>query len=327
MKIGKWMKNENKSQNLSSVIALIKSEIEKEKFLENRELIRICKVISSNIIEIGQKHRIHDLLETAINLHLFEKLNGKNESNAFEILGELEDLSNRMPTQSWRDWEQSQLQQFSTPPALGFVMSQLLKAKSASITLEPSTGTGCLANWLKIAGCQVETNEISARRRELLEIQNYRPHNINAEFINDLLAPGIKPDFILMNPPFSTSGGRIIGRNTDFGFRHVESALERLNPGGRLVCLLGTDSCLKTDKGKVFWNRIGREFRVQAFLKVPAMVYYKHGTTFQTVIIIIEKPHLERFAELQNPCKPQIMEFRSLKEMLQFSETFDLATL
>ncbi|MFX6258734.1 hypothetical protein ABTF80_22015, partial [Acinetobacter baumannii] len=32
--------------------------------------------------------------------------------------------------------------------------------------------------------------------------------NHDAEFINDLLAPGVSPSLVLMNPPFSRSDGR-----------------------------------------------------------------------------------------------------------------------
>ena len=202
-------------------------------------------------------------------------------------------------------------------------MAQLLHPRENSIALEPSAGTGCLATWLKIARCRTEVNEISARRRQLLELQGYKPHSLNAEFLTDLLEPEIKPDFVLMNPPFSASGGRTKKGDSNFGFRHVESALLRLNPGGRLVCLLGASGCLKTDKGKSFWNRIESEYKVRSFLIVPAKAFYKHGTTFQTVIVIIDKPPLAQIARHRNTDKPQIIEFCSLKEILQFSDSFN----
>ncbi len=317
------MEHQNQKGNLERVLNGIKKVIETAHLLRNRELIKICKENQYNFVGEKQNHRIFDLLETSVNLHLFEEFRSGNKENAIEILTKLEDLEQRLPTQSWRDAEQSELQQFSTPPALAFVMSEFLKIRADSVTLEPSAGTGCLALWLKLKGCRVEVNEISYRRRELLELQGYKPHNVNAEFIKDLLEPEIKPDFILMNPPFSTSGGRVNARNSEFGFRHVESAIQLLNPGGRLVCLLGADSCLKTNKGKLFWNRIGREFVVPAFLKVPMKAFYKHGTTFQTCVVIVQKPVKEKIPDRKKADKPQIIEFRSLKEMLQFSQTFD----
>ncbi len=318
------MPQESINQKLAQAVTRIKSEIETGNFPNNRQLVEVCKEHYINLIDVkNESHRLHDILETAVNLYWFEKHADSFRKNIYETLTELENLTQRLPTQNWRDGEQTALQQFSTPPALAFVMAQLLKTRKNSIALEPSAGTGCLANWLKIAGCRIEVNEISARRRQLLKLQAYKPHNLNAEFLDDLLEPKIKPDFILMNPPFSASGGRTNKSDTNFGFRHVESALLRLNPGGRLVCLLGANSCLKTDKGKSFWNRIGKEYKVHCFLIVPAKAFYKHGTTFQTIIIVIDKPPLAQIENSRNIDKPQIIEFCSFKEILQFSDAFN----
>lgn len=313
------------NQKIWQAVKKIKAQIVAGNFLDNRQLTEICKEHFISLIDAkSEMHRIHDILETAVNLYFFEKYAGSIIKNKYETLSEIESLTQKLPTQSWRDGEQTIYQQFSTPPELAFVMYKFIKPAKDSFALEPSAGTGCIANWLKIAGCRVEVNEISARRRQLLELQKYKPHSHNAEFLNDLLDPKIKPDFIVMNPPFSTSGGRTKKRDTNFGFRHVESALLRLNDGGRLVCLLGADNCLKTDKGKSFWNRVGQEYKVYCFLVVPQKAFYKHGTTFQTVVIIIDKFPSVEIANSQNPNKPQTIEFCTLKEMLQFSDAFNL---
>jgi hypothetical protein len=318
------MNVESSSQMLLQAVTSIKSLIATGNFSGNRELIEICKEHFINLIDVKNgAHRIHDILETAITVYLFENYADSIDENKYETLEKLEILGQKLPTQSWRDGEQRIFQQFSTPAALAFVMCEFLKPTKDSIALEPSAGTGSLANWLKIARCRIEVNEISKRRRQLLELQGYNPYSHNAEFLDDLLDPEIKPDFILMNPPFSASGGRTRKGDTNFGFRHVESALFRLNPGGRMVCLLGANGCLKTDKGKSFWNRIGREFKVRCFLVVPSKAFYKHGTTFQTVVVIIDKPLLSQKVSFQNNDKTQTIEFCSLKEMLQFSDVIN----
>lgn len=155
-----------------------------------------------------------------------------------------------------------------------------------------------------------------------MEIQNYNPHNLNAEFLDDLLDEEIKPNFILMNPPFNSNGGRT-KKNSDFGFRHLESSLRRLTTGGRLVCLLGKETCINTTKGRIFWNRIQREYKIRVFLTVPSKAFYKHGTTFETVIIIIDKLPPNKIENSQNEQKPLLLEFCSLAEILQFSESFN----
>lgn len=308
------------TERVKAAIETVKSRLLKDDFPDNIQLTRICKEFGISLVDSdGDPHLIHEILETSLNLHLSEAewLNPLAAKNKNEILARLENLTRKLPPQSWRGREQKELQQFSTPPALAYLLFLMLRPDAGKLALEPSAGTGSLAVWLKSAGCRTEVNEISARRKTLLELQNYEPHSVNAEFLDDLFPAEIKPDYVLMNPPFSASGGRASRRDSTFGFRHVEAALRRLQPGGRLVALLGADACLKTDKGKKFWHRVGGEYRVHAFLIVPRDVFYKYGTTFQTVAVIVSKPEIN-VQPIQ--FKPQIVESGNLSETLRFAD-------
>lgn len=319
------MKNtarEPQIESIKAAIETVKSRLSKDEFPNNKQLVQICKDFDIRLIDAdGDSHLIHEILEVGVNLHLKEAewLKPLEAKNKYEILARLEDLTRKLPPQSWRGREQVSLQQFSTPPALAYLLSQLLRPQGGKLALEPSAGTGSLAVWLKNAGCRAVVNEISKRRKLLLELQNFDSFSVNAEFLNDLLPTEIKPDYVLMNPPFSAKLGREGQRDSTFGFRHVESALLRLQRGGRLVALLGADACLKTDKGKKFWHRVGGEYRVHAFLIVPREIFYKYGTTFQTVAVIVGKPEINK---QPNHFKPKVVEFGSLSEMLRFVDSF-----
>lgn len=319
------MKNttgEPQTERIKAAIETVKSRLSKDDFPDNIQLARICKDYGISLVDSdGDPHLIHEILETSLNLHLSEAewSNPTGAKNKHEILDRLENLTRKLPPQSWRGREQKELQQFSTPPALAYLLLQMLRPEAGKLALEPSAGTGSLAVWLRKSGCLTLVNEISARRITLLELQNFEPYSVNAEFLDDLLPAQIKPDYVLMNPPFSASGGRTSKRDSNFGFRHVEAALRRLQPGGRIVALLGADACLETDKGKKFWDRINREYRVHAFLIVPREVFYKYGTTFQTVAVIVSKPEINN---QPNQVKPQIVEPGNLSEMLRFADDF-----
>ena len=310
------------TERIQAAIETVKSRLSKDDFPNNKQLVEICKDFGIPLVDSnGDPHLVHEILETSLNLHLSEAewLKPLEIKNKYEILARLEDLTRKLPTQNWRGREQINLQQFSTPPALAYLLLRMLRPEAGKLALEPSAGTGGLAVWLRKIGCQTEVNEISARRKLLLELQNFDPYSVNAEFLDDLLPAQIKPDFVLMNPPFSAGGGRTGGRDSNFGFRHVEAALLRLQPGGRLVALLGADACLETNKGKKFWHRVGREYRVHAFLIVPRGAFYKYGTTFQTVAVIVSKPEINN---QPNQLKPQIVESSNLCEMLRFVDDF-----
>jgi predicted RNA methylase len=319
------MKNtaiEPQTERLKAAIETVKSRLLRDDFPNNKQLARICIDYGIRLIDSdGDPHLFHEILETSLNLYLSEAewLKPLETTNKYEILARLEDLTVKLPPQSWRGLEQIRLQQFSTPPALAYLLLRMIRPEAGKLALEPSAGTGSLAIWLRKTGCQTEVNEISARRKRLLELQNFDPFSVNAEFLDDLLPAQIKPDFILMNPPFSASGGRTRKRDSNFGFRHVETALLRLQPGGRLVALLGADACLGTDKGKKFWHRVGREYRVHAFLVIPRGAFYKYGTTFQTVAVVVSKPEINN---QPNQLQPQIVESSNLSEMLRFVDDF-----
>lgn len=314
-------------ESLIKTIEKIEMRLENRNFPTNKELIKICAQENVNLVGAGNEpHFIHEILETAVNRYLVRVYKNRSISreNRYQILAELENLTRNLPPQSWRSNEQEKYQQFSTPPAIAFVMTQILKPEKGKTALEPSAGTGCLAVWLSIASCRTVVNEISENRRGLLEIQGYQPAKVDAEFLDDLLDDEIKPDFMLMNPPFSTSGGRTKNNNSDFGFRHIKSALSRMKTGGRLVALLGSDTITKTEKGRAFLAEIAAEYDLKAVIALPANAYYKYGTTFQTCIVCIEKNQLATDLYQNKKTKNIIKaDCRNLEECLSFANIFD----
>ncbi len=301
--------------------------IEKSQTLKNKDLIEICRSNGIDFITTANEvHLIHELLETTINQSIVKNFNRQSltEECQSQTLERLTNLLKSCPPQSWRGLEQIRLQQFSTPPTIAFLMARILNPSETELIIEPSAGTGSLAAWLKIAGCRVCVNELSEMRRLLLELQGYKPLGINAEFMDDLLPEEIEPDGFLMNPPFSTSSGRTKNNNSDFGFRHVKSALARLKKGGRLVALLGSDTITKTDKGRTFLKEIATEYDLKAVITLPKNAFYKYGTTFSTCIICIEKTQPITEA---NPSRKSnsIVEAdcRILEECLSFVNIFD----
>jgi predicted RNA methylase len=197
----------------------------------------------------------------------------------------LKTLVARLPTQTWLSREQIVKQQFSTPPAIAYFLSYLLILKPGDQILEPSAGTGSLAVWVNGLGLKTYTNEIDLRRRQLLEVLGFQPTAYNAEFINDLLAPDCAPDCVLMNPPFSSNGGRTKNNSSKFGFRHVESALERLKKGGKFGIILGEAGGLDTKTGNVFWRKLSDRIEVKSIIKIDGREYFKYGTTARINLI------------------------------------------
>ncbi len=237
-----------------------------------------------------------DAMEVAFNLHIAKTENPAwNNTDADWARSKARELTERighLPTQSRRDEEMDEFQQFSTPPALSFVANWVANIMPTDAVLEPSAGTGDLAIWPKMAGAKVVLNELSERRRELLSnlFPEARLFKENAEQLNNVLPPDVAPTVVIMNPPFSASAGRLEGqRDTMIGARHIEQALKRLQDNGRLVAIVGQGMAADRPAFAKWWKEIEARYNVRANIGISGKEYAKYGTSFDNQIVVIDK--------------------------------------
>jgi type I restriction-modification system DNA methylase subunit len=255
----------------------------------NRELIGFCSSYAG-FFQSLDPHFYHEIAEAAINLLIKKQyavqLEDNNNAPETNVAATVKSVAGRLPTQTWRSWTQTTRQQFSTPPHIALLLWHLMNCKESEKVLEPSAGTGSLVVWCRN---EIYCNEIDVRRRVILRTLGFAPTAFNAEFINDYLPPEIQPDCLIMNPPFSSSGGRTKNNSSKFGFRHVESALERLKKGGKFGVILGEAGGLDTKTGNDFWRKLSDRIEVNAVIKIDGREYAKNGTTVDINLIIGRK--------------------------------------
>ena len=238
----------------------------------------------------------YDAMEAAFNIHLLGTESADwTDKDAVWAKDKVIDLTNRiqkLPTQTKRDEEMDEFQQFSTPPALAFVANWVANVKTVDVMAEPSAGTGDLAIWSKIAGAEIVLNELSPRRQTLLAalFPQSRIFKENAEQLDNVLPPDVVPTVIVMNPPFSSTAGRVHGqRDTANGARHIEQALKRLEGGGRLVAIVGNGMAADRPAFAKWWGDIEKNYNVRANIGIAGREYAKYGTTFDNQILVIDK--------------------------------------
>jgi type I restriction-modification system DNA methylase subunit len=299
-----------------------------QKHLSNRELLAICNPIGQIQTGTINPHLPHEIAEAAINSIIQttiarEFLTTRIPFEPYNRI--LKPLASRIPTQTWRSTEQNEWQQFSTPPGIAFLLAFLLNLKPCEQVLEPSAGTGSLAVWSSGLGAKTQTNEIDERRRVLLKSFGFEPTSYNAEFIHDLLPSEIQPDCILMNPPFSSNGGRTKNNSSKFGFRHVESAIERLKPGGKFGIILGNSGGLDTKIGREFWQKLCSKVSIKAILKIAGKEYAKNGTSVDVNLIIGTK-RLQPIEVGVNlfPCDIITLSFTSIEDGFDALQKYDI---
>lgn len=241
-----------------------------------------------------------DAMEAGVNKYLLDHgkaLMGQDARNALDFLKGVE---SRLTSQATRTEGQIKAQQFSTPPRESYVAARVAAIKPSDVVLEPSAGNGGLAVWPKAIGAEVHVNEIAAKRQEMLQEVGFgKPTAHDGEIINSLLDQKIKPTVILMNPPFSSGvlKGENVKNSNQYGFNHVNSALQRLEPGGRLVAILGGGQAnepeggasLRTGGSREWFQKIAQTYNIRANVRINGKEYQKYGTNFATRIIVIDK--------------------------------------
>lgn len=263
----------------------------------------------------------YDVLETAVNEELSspEKTTGRPlgsillessddpSRDASWAMATLRNLIAQLPTQKVRSAGQELLQQFSTPPQLAWLANKALGPQSDDVVMEPSAGTGSLVAMLRGMVRKVMVNEIDPHRREMLRMQGYENiTDADAEFLNGTLeAKGVteKPTAIVMNPPFSSTGGRVKSNKNKFGHAHVIQAFQRLAPGGRLVAILGEGTTMTAPSARNLWAYLKKNGQVRANVGIDGKEYAKYGTTFGNRLLIVDKVAPSDAAPIQGDFK------------------------
>ncbi|MCC7235609.1 MAG: strawberry notch family protein [Bryobacterales bacterium] len=283
------------------LIARVREAIEKGEDIRLR-LERIAEDIYGGKRADGKytKREIYEAQEAALNgwlaAHGPELLAMPFDKAAAKLRGML----GKLATQTVRDDEQIRRQQFSTPPHIAYLVDRLAAPGAADVLLEPSAGTGGLVAMLRDVVGTVHANEIDSERAQLAEgVLGVKPSEHNAEIIDAMLDQAVKPTLVVMNPPFSAGLlTKDSGNKTKFGWQHLESALARLENGGRLVAILagGRDAFMNREgtamhvpTAREAWTRITGRYNVRANVRISGKEYAKYGTNFPVQVIVIDK--------------------------------------
>lgn len=237
-----------------------------------------------------------DALELAVNRHIIKQMsdnaaqyNADTADAAVKGIEWAEGVLARIPTQTKRTDEQISLQQFSTPPNIAYLANWIANINDTDFMLEPSAGIGGLASFAKGFGAATAVNEISERRLGALRSLGFdHIFSEDAAQLDNILPDFVKPTVVVMNPPFSSTGGRT-KNSTANAKPHVEQALARLENGGRLVAILGQGMSNDAPMFAGWWDEIRKNYNIRANIGIDGSNYRKYGTTFNVRLVVIDK--------------------------------------
>ena len=229
----------------------------------------------------------------------------------------LNELLERIPTQTRRTEKSNINQQFSAPPTIAYLLNWLANIQKNDSYLEPSAGNGGLAVFGHVFDANnIWANEIDdARKSNLKNLQIFEEvFQENAEVINDVLPDNIKPTIVVMNPPFSKAQRLKGKRDLRIVTRHIESAFDRLENNGRLVALAGESMHPENPKHSEFFARMSQKGNLRASVAIPGEAYRKYGTSFGTRMLVFDK------TESDQGNQPVIGNVESLEELVPLLE-------
>jgi precorrin-6B methylase 2 len=137
---------------------------------------------------------------------------------------------------------------FPTPPDVARQMVEAADIQPGQRILEPSAGSGAIADAVREAGADqyLVCIEVNHRLVQLLDLKGYRAMQDDfMVFGRSVSACDLLYDRIVMNPPFED------GQDIE----HVMHAYELLKPGGRLVALMSPGGWFRSDRKAVAFQR------------------------------------------------------------------------
>lgn len=163
-------------------------------------------------------------------------------------------------------------QLFPTPRELALVLIELADIQPEHTILEPSAGTGQLADViLTESGIRPTCCEINLKLQSILINKGYQIAG------SDFLEYAGQYDRIIMNPPFVNQ------QDID----HVTHAFELLAPGGRLVAVMSGSVEFRQDrKTTAFRNLIDQCGSIE---RNPDDSFKQSGTNVRTVTVILDR--------------------------------------
>jgi hypothetical protein len=266
---------------------------------------RVLTSIASTL-GITDKNVMREQMETAL-VELADRIARDKSMNIADRYNRILTLYNTIPTLGVKSSNSKELQQYSTPVPIGFLMNVYTNADQVNRIFEPQAGNGALL--IGTNKGSVRANEIDPVRERNLISQGYRTTNFDARepFKGKFDVQFF--DAILTNPPFGGDFSMTFPGDYKLIGTHamVANSLEMLADNGKAGIIIGGHTEFKPN-GQIsgrdlqFFNYLNHYFNVEDVINIPGDFYSKMGTSYPIRLILIngKKPAPSGFAPLKS---------------------------
>jgi hypothetical protein len=214
-------------------------------------------------------------------------------------------LYESLPTLAIRSGEGKELQQYSSPPPLGFIMGQFVHGNNVNYLLEPMGGNGSLL--INTRRLSVRTNDLDYDRYKNLISQGYNAQHANTMGGVTNLFDINQFDAVLINPPFTGAKAKYEGWELREDQVAILANLSHLKDDGKAAFILGDNVQFKKngqmeDSFLKFFNYLESHYNVADIINIDGNLYGKMGTKYDIYMVLIDgrKAHKEGVARLRN---------------------------
>lgn len=194
---------------------------------------------------------------------------------------------------------------YATPEPLGYKMLQWINAQPDWKGLEPSAGHGAIARWFPehCTNHFVEesinlTGELCINASGQVRIGKFEDHSI----IN-------KYDFVVMNPPFGTSGNKAMQHIHKVLTKHTEKYF------AKVMCIVPAGPTMERRIEYFLKSKEGQPFYLRTQIKLPDCTFERAGTRVSTKILEFWKVMSESHKEPTNHI--DLSYIQSIKEFFE----------
>ncbi|ADU15382.1 strawberry notch-like NTP hydrolase domain-containing protein [Asticcacaulis excentricus] len=218
----------------------------------------------------------YEAIEVAqvINARRISSQIGRLEDAPMETVRLLASYAELGMTHSRRSEEQVELDQFSTPLEIAALAVLAAQIRPGDQVLEPSAGNGMLAVIAEAAGGKLHLNELAPTRHGTLKgLFPQAGHSaFDARQLKDRISTSGSFDAVVMNPPFTGLDD------------HLRAAVAALADNGRVAAIVPAGYFVSPEL-----KRLAADFQVVSLIMLPANAFYKHGTSVDTGLIVIDR--------------------------------------
>lgn len=170
---------------------------------------------------------------------------------------------------------------FPTPAELVAKMLRLAYLPDGALVLEPSAGSGAIADAVREAGHTVHCVE---RHSSLAEVLRLKGHHVTHDDFTEIDPEAPVYDAVVMNPPFER------GQDVE----HVMHAWRFVKPGGAVIAIMGAGVRYRGQRPySTFRDWMdGEELTGADVIDIPAGAFKESGTGVASVMVCLYKPEV-----------------------------------